>query len=360
MSKYRQPYTLFKRGKYWYFRTYSLDGVRTTAKTTGQTSKSAAKDYCDKLYLSGNLATSNITFKDYAAHFYDDNSPYCKDRVTPLAENTLRGLRVKMRNYIMPYFSNVKIADITYTKLKEFRIWMLNDKGYSVSNTVGTMSCLKHIIDSAHRDRLIPVNPFDYLETITAPQDVRDAFRLNEVIKLYSEIGEEFRNTVLLIALTGMRISEAVGVTEDFVQQAEKCEYIYLDKQYNLKKYKPLKGRKIRSIPIIPEIKELFGFDDTQLSKFYKVFNKIKPSFENAYERELCFHSLRHFFFTSIITEGIPEVKAKYLVGHSLKGMNNVYLNLKPDDLIEILDWQKRTLNEIKSGAAEYIRNTTK
>lgn len=357
MSRYRQPYTLFKRGKYWYYRTYSPDGVRTTARTTGQTTKTGAKEYCDKLYLSGNLYTSNLTFNEYAAHFYDDNAPYVKDRVTPLAENSLRGLRVRMRNYLLPYFGEVKVQDITYTKLKEFRIWMLNEKGYSVSNVVSTMSTLKHIIDSAHRDRLIPVNPFDYLETISAPQDVRDAFRLNEVIKLYCEIGEEFRHTILLIALTGMRISEAVGVTDDMVHKAEKCEYIYLDRQYNLKKYKPLKGRKIRSVPIIPEIKDLFGFDDTRLSHLYKVFNEIKPQFENADERQLCFHSLRHFFYTSIIAEGIPEVKAKYLVGHSLKGMNNVYLNLKPDDLIEILNWQQKTLEEIKKGAADYLQH---
>ena len=53
MPNYRQTYTLFKRGKYFYYQTYTPDGIRTGAKTTHQTNKTLAKnivDYRETIY----------------------------------------------------------------------------------------------------------------------------------------------------------------------------------------------------------------------------------------------------------------------------------------------------------------------
>lgn len=345
MSRYKQPYSLYKRGNYWYYRTYSPDGIRTTAKSTGCTSKNAAKDYCNKLYLSGNLYQSEVNFYTFAAHFYDDNSAYVKDRVSPLAENTLKGYRVKLNYCILPYFKNYKIGDINYSKLKEFRIWML--KTYSVSHVISTMNTLKHIMDAAYRDRIISVNPYSYLEPMNVKANERDAFTLKELKILYDTIPEEFQKTVLLMALTGMRISEAVGILPEDIIQADGFEYIHLTKQFNNKKYKELKGKLARSIPIMPEIKDLIGFNHLRLSAFYREYNKIKSTFENADERNLSFHSLRHFFITQAKAKGYNDVKVEFVAGHALKGITKVYTNFKPEDLTEIIDFQKEIYQEL-------------
>lgn len=346
MSRYKQPYSLYKRGNYWYYRTYTPDGIRTTAKSTGCTSKNAAKEYCNKLYLSGNLYQSEINFKTFAEHFYDDKAPYVRDRVEPLSENTLKGYRIKLRCTILPYFENTKMGDINYTKLKEFRIWLL--KSYSVAHVIATMSTLKHIIDAAYRDRIITVNPFSYLESMNVKTNERDAFSLKEVEILYNSIPEEFKKTILLMALTGMRISEAVGILQEDIIQADGFEYINLTRQFNNKKYKELKGKTARPIPIIPEIKDLIGFNHLRLSAFYREYNKIKSTFENAVDRNLSFHSLRHFFITTAKAKGYNDVKVEFVAGHALKGITKVYTNFKPEDLIEILDFQKEIYNHIR------------
>lgn len=345
MGRYKQPYSLFKRGKYWYYRTYDISGIRTTAHTTGQTSKNAAKAYCDDLFIQGALWQTNKTFGEYAEHFYDDNSHYLKDRIEPLAENSVRILRNKMKNYIMPYFGKMKLVDIKYTTLKEFRIRMIEK--YSASNTISTMNTIKHIIDSAYRDRLIPVNPFSFLEPLNVKQNEKDAFSLDEVKQLYTRISEEFKHTVLLMALTGMRISEAVGVRDCDIKEDKGILYIDLYQQYNLKKYKPLKTKYIRKIPIIPEVKDLLGFDHTRLSAFYKEYNSIKTMFENVDERNLTFHSLRHFFITNAKSKGVISVKVEYLAGHTLKKQEKVYTQFHVEDLQEIRDWQNETLRLI-------------
>jgi len=350
MSRYKQPYSLYKRGKYWYYRTYDDRGIRTTAISTGKTSKAAAQTFCDALFKAGELWQSNKTFYEYAAHFYDDNRPYLRDRVEPLSENTIKGLRVKMTQYILPYFGSMKLANIKYTDLKQFRIKMLEN--YAPSNVIQTMSCLKHIFDAAFRDREITVNPFEYLEPLAAKQNNRDAFTLEEITKLYNLIGPEFQNIVLLMALTGLRISEAVGVRPEDIKTEGDIIYIDLKEQLNNQKRKPLKNKECRQIPVIPEVKELIGFEPTRLAAFYRLYNKVKLEFPNAVERQLSFHSLRHFFITNAKSCGVISAKVETIAGHSLRGMEKVYTNFKVEDLTDILPWQLEIFNKIKRGAA--------
>lgn len=349
MSRYKNPYTLYKRGKYWYYRTYTPDGIRTVAKTTGQTSKPLAKKYCDGLFLSGMLWTSERTFGDYAAHFYDDNSLYFKDRIVPLSENTIKNYQKNMRLLIMPFFKNVKLCDINYTRLKQFRSSLI-ERGYSALSIQQTMSVLKHIIDTAYRDRLIPVNPYDLIEPIKLKQSFRDAFTLEEVAFLYSHISEEFKDFIVLLALTGCRISEAVGLTPDRVKKTQSgVLYVEIDRQFNNGKYKPVKGQLVRSVPLIPEIVDCIGFQPTRLSAFYRAFLEIKPQFERAEERLLCFHSLRHFFITNAKSYGIQERKVEYLAGHSPKEkIVKTYTNFKIDDVLEILEWQQERIKNVR------------
>ena len=345
MGRYKQPFSLYKRGKYWYYRTYAPDGVRTSAKTTGLKLKSDAINYCNNLFKKGELWTSNQLFKTYAFHFFDDNSAFVKDRIKPLAENTLRGYRIKLNQYLLPYFGELQLNEINYSRLKSFRIKMLEK--YSVSNTISTMSTLKLIINTAYRDRLINENPFSFLEPIGLKTNNRDAFTLEEVKQLYATIGDEFKNQILLMALTGMRISESTGIRQEDFKSEDGILYIDLFQQYNLKKYKPLKTGEKRIIPVIPEIKNLIGFVDTRLPAFYRVYNKIKKNFENADKRNLSFHSLRHFFITDAKSYGVPEIKVETIAGHSLKGIVKVYTHFKLSDLVEILEWQKKTFDFI-------------
>lgn len=71
MGRTKQPFTLIKRetkdGKgIWYYRTYDAFGKRTTKKSTGQTNKNAAYNYCLQLFKDELLIPdSSIRLKDY-------------------------------------------------------------------------------------------------------------------------------------------------------------------------------------------------------------------------------------------------------------------------------------------------------
>lgn len=322
-----------------------------TAKTTGCILKSDAKNYCEKLYLEGTLGNSNINFGRYARKFFDQESIYLLDRPTPLAENTVRLYRICFNTHILPYFEDFNIADIKYTTLRVFRTSLI-EKKLSTSSINTIMRTLSLIFKYATRDGIISKNPYDFLDSYNAKKNQRDAFTLEELKQLIITMPKEFKNFVAFLALTGMRISEAIGITEDDIKHDKDFLYIDLKKQFNNHKYKPLKTKECRCIPIIPEVAALYGFKPIRLPWFYKLITTRRVFFKDHEERMLSTHSLRHFFITQAKVFGINPMFVEVLAGHKLNGMEGVYTNFKVEDLVSIMDWQKAVYDSIK----EYLQ----
>ena len=71
----RLPYTLLprrsKNGVVWYFRTYDSDRRRTTARSTGKTTKTAAHAWCQASLKRGDLEPRvEMTFAAFAADWW--------------------------------------------------------------------------------------------------------------------------------------------------------------------------------------------------------------------------------------------------------------------------------------------------
>lgn len=346
MGRYREPYTIYKRGDYWYYRTYNNNGVRTPGKTTGKKQKNEARAFCEELYKSGKLFISSKEFGAFAAGFFDPNSFYIKDRVKPLSRSTLELYNCVLNRYILPYFSNYKLENINYIELKKFRMSLL-DRGLALNTINAIMNVLGIILKAAYRAGDISSYPLDKLEKLQSlKNNKKDAFTLEEVKLVYKNISPEFKSIILIMALAGMRISEVFGVTEEDFKTFSYGEYINLNKQYN-RGYLPLKTKSsFRPIPITKEIKALFKDitpTDSKKTDFNIEFRKIKANIKNATERNLSPHSLRHFFITNCKSKGLIESKVEFVAGHSLKGISKVYTNYKPDDLKEFLEWQEVT-----------------
>ena len=339
---YRHSYTLYKRGGYWYYRVWSADG-RRVAKSTGRTSKGAARTYCDKLLLAGKLLSESGTFASYARGFFDDGSVYVLSNA--LKPKSVQMYRRMLDAYIMPHFKAVRLEDITYSRIMAFRL-SLQEKGVAARTINIAMTVLKIIISVALRDNIIRRSPFVGYKALRVPQ-TKDAFTEDELRTALPLIADErTRGFVLLLALTGMRISEGFGVCAGDVVEADGLLYIHLARQLQDGAYVPLKSGECRDIPIIPELLPLVGAEKpTRVT----VYRNTRPAFDAASggSRRLTVHSLRHFFITSAKSCGINAGKVETIAGHSLKGMEAVYTNYKAKDLAEITRWQKPTYDRL-------------
>lgn len=345
MGRYKQPFSLFKRGKYWYYMTYTADGVRTVPKTTGLTSKNEARLYCEKLNVNGMLLSNCTTFGEYAAHFFDDDSVYVKDRGRPLSKSAIGNYRYSLK-CLLAYFGNYKFEDITFTAIKNYRASLI-DK-FSTSNINARMNVFKLILEHARRDRIIVFNPMDDLTALKKKEnEYRDAFTLEEIKKIYNLMKlEDVKKLIVFVACTGLRIGEAIGVCSADIVQGEKTLYIDLKRQWNVAEHQftTLKTEIYRQVPIIPELQDYCNW-----TMSYSYYARHMADLVNilSIQKNLSYHSLRHFFITDTKAANIPENKVKYITGHSLGAIENIYTHFCADDCTEVLDWQRKIFNAI-------------
>ena len=84
--RFREPFTIFPRKisfekAVYYYQTYDNDGRRTSARSTGTTSKSAAKQVCLQLWRENKLIPPVVlpTFREFAESFWVwDSCSYIK------------------------------------------------------------------------------------------------------------------------------------------------------------------------------------------------------------------------------------------------------------------------------------------
>ena len=304
MGRYRKPFTLFKRGKYWYYKTYDSEGYRTYGKSTGLTKKSLAEEYCLELLKLNQLGLSRLKLKDYTEHFFDDNSPFVTDRIKPLAFSSLRQHRQYLRLHILPAFGDTLIQDISFSELKNFRQNLIK-QGLKANTINGIFQTFNQIMKYAFLDNKINKNPLQGFGSLPRPNN-RDSFRREEVIKLCRLAPKKIQDFIILLALSGMRLSECFGITENDLKQEDDIYYIDLNKQLtDLEYYTPLKNKEKRIIPITDCMIDLIHSQKVNQSFIKNHMKPIIRTIENWKERGLCLHSFRHFFITDTKSSGI-------------------------------------------------------
>jgi site-specific recombinase XerD len=367
MPRYREPFTIFPRtlpsGRVvYYYRTYSPDGERTTAHSTGKTNKTQARCYCASLLEQGLLYSgSGMTFGVYAKGFFDDNSQWMADKIQagqgkeqPVAVNTLKSYRHSLETYLLPFFKNIKLFDLKPSHIRKFRAELIEKE---LSNSVINLACtcLKIIVSYASADRLITTDPFASVPMMYVNAKTKSAFTLEELKKTFNKKWEntERKTFSLVAAVTGMRISEVYAIRKETLFE----NYIDVKDQTNSKVLQPVKDGEKRKVRITPELYELlmccirrngnFAFSEAQDTYRNAFYRNCGYSQTERIKKNLSFHSLRHFFNTYLLTNGISEIKVKYVLGHSSgKGsMTERYANFQPEHFDDVAELQRKLLN---------------
>lgn len=364
MPKFREPFTIFPRkltsGKVvYYYRTYTPDGERTVAHSTGKTNKTQARCYCAELLANGLLySNTGMTFGVYAKGFFDSDSQWMLDKIQagqgkeqPVARNTIKVYKHKLNSYILPFFKNIKLIDIKTAHIKRFRASLIA-KGLSNSAINLSCTCLKIIINYAIADKLVVSNPFVSIPLMYINARIKTAFSLEELKNIFSKPWELYERKIfaLTAALTGMRISEIYAIRKETLFS----NYINIQDQISGNILQPVKDGEKRKVVICSKLYELLriciqknnGKAFTEAKDTYrKDFNKhCGYTDEERLKKGLSFHSLRHFFNTYLLSNSISEIKVKCVLGHSSgKGsMTERYANFQPEHFADVVKLQEK------------------
>lgn len=361
--KYKEPFTLLKRGKYWYYRVY-VGTVRKT-RSTGQTTKAGAMEYV-LAKLSEHTQgmkdlDKSVTFKEYAKDFWtpgkSDFIRFKEKLGKHYSPRYLANAARAMRNHIIPVFGDKKLNGIRAVDVQNW-VFVLSDSGLSPKTANNVLSVLHLMLDEAVRLEIIKGNPCEKVKRLSGKSRERGRLTFNEAKKLFSSLdywdGDKMRYTAnLLAAVTGMRSREVAALRGQDI----KDEYIVVDHSYD-ERY-GLKGTKTgdhRQLPVNPyvlsllnELKRgdddwLFTIDGVKpvgekyfIGGLYPALERTGITEEERKRRNITFHSWRHFLNSILLANGTEKIMVQRLTGHTTDAMTDHYAEFNADDYKSVL-----------------------
>lgn len=363
-------YTLFKKPNgYWYYWTYDRHGKRFQ-KSTGKKTKSAANIVAAERLKDGTLLTfrqaqPSTLFSEYTKDFYIyDRCPYIQGRLLRGFSYSVRQAknnRYYLEEYILPYFRNDIIEDITIGKINRWLIELPGKADISNKTANNILTLVRQIFDKAVEDGLIQRSPAQKVKPLskTADSKRRVAFTRDQVKKIITGWNNNIARTAsILAAQTGMRSGEIRALQQDQIHKT----YIEVNASYNNDDdgRKCTKSGYSRFVPITEELYRLiqeinsgglyvfsFNGENAVAAGYFDRLLKKRMDELGIVPAEgtlLSFHSFRHYFNSRLIAAGVQGEKIRAVIGHEDESMTEHYAHLEPEDLAIIREVQKGSI----------------
>ena len=258
--------------------------------------------------------------------------------------NTRREYRRLLVNFVLTYFDReVRVRDLDRAALQQFVDWLTTRPGRdgrlcdrSIANT---LTPVRRALDAAVAEGLLDANP---AEQVVLPR--RRAGRAwstrerryvtrGELVRLLDEVPPKWRALFELLAATGLRISEAIGVRwSDLVLDGETP---HLQVQRAIVKgvlVAPKSRHGARLIPLTPELAAMLdahrpreaaddafvfpGRDGGASDQGSLRRRVLVPAAERAGLTSVGFHRLRHTCASMLIESGLSPLRLRRWMGH--------------------------------------------
>lgn len=360
-----EPYTIFLRTlasgrKVYYYQYRDDEGKRSSIRSTGCTSLAKARRYCEKLYQSGQFKLKpSILFKVFTKDIFSKEGEFYRWKVISghkITDSSLSLYKNALKNYLLPFFAEIRIDKITVDTVKEWRVW-INSK-YKANTVKLSQLVLKHILEQAIEKKIILQNPCSMVSGQKIVRKEKILLTIEELKKIFAADWDKTAKRACLTAcITGMRIGEVIALQDSDVQKNFLNVYKSYSEIYGLG---DTKTHKKRYVPIPCNFKLKSGttwvFEKEgkpfPRSLIYKKFRECLKSLGIDYEaRGITIHSFRNFFISYMEKESVPFKKIQATVGHTDGTMTEWYTFWKPDMLQEVYIAQQKLYDIITGGS---------
>ena len=303
-------------------------------------------------------STKPIFLIETLSNFWDfENSEYVKKRIA-------RGYDIKQRNckeklgivkrYWAKYFdADRTVQSLTSRELDDFLMYLRTEKNLSADTVNKTMTAGNMAFEFLIKEGLITSNPLSSVERFKVNAKKRGIPTETEMKKLM-ELNWDWTDSVnklafKVAALFGLRAGEISGLQVCDIDAT--ADLLYIRHSWNdTDKLKDTKNGDDRIIPIehgvalelLMNARRNPDYSDTSFvfwspkvagqpmwpssfeDDFYLAMQKIGISEEQRKERNIVFHSLRHYCATQIAQRASLEIAMKIL-GHRTEEMTRLY-----------------------------------
>jgi integrase len=348
-----------------YYYAYDDEGHRLGPWSTGEASKTAARNYCNRLNREGKLLPGPKgipTFEEFSQGFWDwETSEYLKaQRKRKKLTRSYADKNLRLVNYqLVPYFGNMKLNAITPEEIENWFDVMRGD-GYKNTTINGYFGTLKTMMKYAAKKKIIPGDPLvDIERLLNDRRDIKIITRGEFKAMFVSDWRKVWKNDSILYkanklaALTGMRCSEILGLRGEYVYD----DHIFLCGQYDEYGYRETKTKIKHHIPLteelVADLRELmavngqgylFSLDGgaTPVTRrhiyngYIMALHNIGMSDTVIAARGLNVHAWRHFCNTELQKAGLSIQKVQAVTGHKSERSTELYTHFDPSEFGEV------------------------
>jgi len=350
----------------YYYTTYDDLGKRHQF-STGKNNEVEAYQFCLERMSKGSLVpNSRLFFEEYTKDWFtQDKCPYHQVRIKKgrtFSKSSIDNKRRILKRHLLTFFTGKKL-DLISTRDIESWLSDKRDSGYSHNSCNHYLAVLRLIMGEAKRNEDIPENPVSSVipyaknskeKGILTSEEFKTLFDPADVQRNWG--GSELHFLInYTAALTGMRIGELLALTKENIEgQFIRVKHSW-DRTYGIKSTKTGKNR---TVPIPTELskrllalvnksnsryifscKSPFSPVDHKTVQIYlkRALKGIGISDTERKQRNITFHSWRHFANTKMRERGMADSVVRSILGHESSRMTDLYSHI---DVREIdFDW---------------------
>lgn len=243
-----------------------------------------------------------------------------------------------IRTYLQPSFGFLRMGSLdsmAVEKWKQKRRMQRNKEGKTpaVETVNKELRTLRAVVNKAVEWDVLGKNPIRGVKEIRGPESKPKNFYTAEELLAVYKVDDLHAAIWKLLANTGMRRSEAMNLTWDYV----------LDNHVRVVSTEEArtKNMKWRDIPISPgcceALNELWrqAEDEFVLPRVHKA--SLTRAFKKAVDRSVRrgnLHDLRHTFISHLVMQGVPLRTVQVLAGHSSIRVTEGYAHLAPNHMV--------------------------
>lgn len=387
-TRKRAPFVLFKRkGKdgadYYCARFKDDDGLIVRTITLKSGGKTAAALEARKLLDDGVVGRDDDPLVlAYVRDFWSANSDYIKGRAK-------RGVNIsdayidENRRLVEQVFTSAlkgsRMTTIRAAKVESAILKAADERGRRTANKA--LQAIKVPVNHWCKHNRI-FNPLSLVEKVDEETQERGVLTTGEVRAILDLEGQSPRvkAAVLLAALCGLRLGEAMGLQWEDVDEEAHVLHVRHNTPVHTTAIKPPKWDSKRDVPMPTDVAEALSMvratapvvsafvlynqhdasrpiaDKTITEGYYRILRRIGIDEPARKARNLTYHGLRHFYVSFSRSAGIPDFVVQRYAGHRSAAMQERYSH---PDIIDLGDARKRLDNQLVEKPEEAAREET-
>lgn len=339
MNLYRKKYSLFKRGRIWYFWYYS--GDKRKMRSTRETRKVMAERFAETYVAS--QGRKRTILEVFAKDFFSPGSDYLSGPGRHLSLPVIRNHEARLNNHILPAFGGQLMQNITARGIEK---WLHNlNKAEQTKKHI--LNTFRIVLKEAEKDRLIERNPADVV-SIRVSENPYDVFTADELKTFLDSINDvRYRVLFSIMATTGIRTGEVRSLCADDVL-ADRNALLITKSSDRYNKIVNTKAGEDRAVYVPRRVMQMIG----SIGYTYWLFEgksgrpitqkAINAAFDRFLAksgvesggRDLVPHSLRHTYNT-MLDGVVPDGIIRATTGHRSEKMRRHYTHKEVLEVFE-------------------------